>query len=133
MVQMSAIRYPIKMVGGVPVVRPPAEIDVTNADALSATILAVAERGQATLVVNMKRTHFCDSAGLHVLVRAQERAVAEGGELRLVIRHAGLLRTFAVADVDQMFPIFSRLREALDQPPPLIAAGIGTGLPPGGR
>ena len=67
---MSAIRYPVKMVGGMPVVRPPAKIDATNADALSATLLAVPGRGQATLVVNMKRTHFCDSAGLHVLVRA---------------------------------------------------------------
>ena len=101
---MSAIRYPVKMVGGIPVVRPPAKIDVTNADALSATLLAVPGRGQATLVANMKRTHFCDSAGLHVLVRAQERALAEGGELRLVIRNAGLLRMFAVVGLDQMFP-----------------------------
>jgi hypothetical protein len=60
-------------------------------------------------------------------VRAQERALAEGGELRLVIRNAGLLRLFAVAGVDQMFPIFSRLRQALDWPPPLVAAGLGTG------
>jgi anti-sigma B factor antagonist len=132
MVQMSAIRYPVKMVGGMPVVRLPAKIDVTNAGALSAALLAVPGRGQATLVVNMKRTHSCDSAGLHVLVRAQERAVAEGGELRLVIRNAGLLRTFAVAGVDQMFPIFSRLRQALDPPSPLVAAGIGTGPAPGG-
>ena len=120
------------MVGGMPVVRPPAKIDVTNADALSATLLAVPGRGQATLAVNMKRTHFCDSAALHVLVRAQERAPAEGGELRLAIRNAGLLRMFAVAGVDQMFPVFSRLRQAMDQPPPLVAAGLGTGPAPGG-
>ena len=60
-------------------------------------------------------------------MRAQERALAEGGELRLVIRNAGLLRMFAVAGLDQMFPIFSRLRQALDQPPPLVAASLGTG------
>ena len=129
---MSATCYPVKMVGGILVVRPPAKIDVTNADALSATLLAAPGRGQAMLVVNMKRTHSCDSAGLHVLVRAQERAAAEGGELRLVIRDVGLLRMFAAAGVDQMFPIFSRLPEALDQPLPLVAAGIGTGPPPRG-
>ncbi len=33
----------------------------------------------------MTRTQFCDSAGLGVLVRAHKQALAEGGELRLVM------------------------------------------------
>jgi anti-anti-sigma regulatory factor len=33
----------------------------------------------------MTGTQFCDSAGLGVLVRAHKRALADGGELRLVI------------------------------------------------
>jgi hypothetical protein len=50
----------------------------------------------------MSRTRFCDSAGFTVLVRAHKRAVAEGGELRLVI------------------PLFSSLDEALAPRPAAV-------------
>ena len=48
-----------------------------------------------------------------MLVRARKRAAAGGGELRLVIRDASLLRGFAVTGIDRMFPIFPSLAEAL--------------------
>jgi len=128
---MSSIRYPVKMINGIPVVRPPAQIDPTNVGTLDDTRLALARRGQATLVINMKKTQLCDSAGLPVLVHAQQWAVAEGGELRLVTRHTEVLRALAVAGVDQMVPIFSRLHKAFDGPPPLVSADSGT--EPGSR
>ena len=82
---MSGLRYPIEMVKGVPVVVAPQEIDAHNADCLRAVLLQAAARGHATFVVDMTGTQFCASAGLSVLVRAHKRALADGGELRLVI------------------------------------------------
>lgn len=78
----TGIRHPL-MINSVPVVTAPAEIDITTAEQLRTVLLHAANRGYATVVVDMTLTRFCDSAGLTVLVRAHKRAVADGGELRL--------------------------------------------------
>jgi anti-sigma B factor antagonist len=83
--EVSTTRYPIEVVNGVPVVAAPAEIDASNADWLRAVLLEAACRGHGTFVVDMTGTQFCASAGVGALVRAHTRALAEGGELRLVI------------------------------------------------
>jgi anti-anti-sigma regulatory factor len=62
---VSGIRNPL-MINGVPVVTPPAGIDLTAAGQLRTVPLHSASHGQATIVVDMTRTLFCDSAGLSV-------------------------------------------------------------------
>ncbi len=115
---MAGVRYPIEMVRGVPVVAAPAEIDVTNADWLRSVLLEAACRGHGTFVVDMTGTQFCASAGVAVLVRAHNRALAEGGELRLVIpASASVLRVFAITGIDQVIPNFADLDEALAPAP----------------
>jgi anti-sigma B factor antagonist len=102
------------MINGVPVVTAPAEIDVTTAGQLRTVLLHAAARGQATVVVDMTGTRFCDSAGLTVLVRAHRRAAAEGGELRLVIAAGSVVaRVFAITRLDLVIPLFGSLDEAL--------------------
>jgi anti-anti-sigma factor len=106
------------MVQGVPVVAAPEEIDVSNADWLRAVLLEAASRGHGTSVVDMTGTQFCASAGVGVLVRAHNRAQAEGGELRLVIpASASVLRVFALTGLDQVIPNFTDLDEALEPAP----------------
>ena len=61
---MPGVRYPIKMVKGVPVVVAPQEINARNADSLRAALLEAAVRGHATFVVDMTGTQFCAPAGL---------------------------------------------------------------------
>lgn len=63
---MTEIRYLVKLIDGVPVVRAPEEIDITVAGQLHAVVLHVTSRGRATAVVDMTGTRFCDSSGLHV-------------------------------------------------------------------
>ena len=101
----------------IPVVAAPEEIDTTTAYGLRAA-LASAARGQATVVVDMTRTHACDTAGLHVLVRAHKRALAQGGELRLVISSPDVLQLFAITGLDRVIRHFASLDEALAQNPP---------------
>jgi len=115
---MAGVRYPIEMVNGVPVVAAPEEIDASNADCLRAVLLEAAARGHETFVVDLTRTQFCDSAGVGVLARAHNRALAEGGELRLVMpTSASVLRVFALTGIDQVIPHFPSLCEALNPPP----------------
>jgi anti-sigma B factor antagonist len=127
--------FPVRLAGGVPVVAAPEEIDITNAGWLRAALLQASADGSRTLVVDMSGTHFCDSAGLNVLIRAHQRAEADGGEVRLVISRASVLRIFVVTGIDRVIPIFASLDEAVDRGPAelpappagLSAAGGGTG------
>jgi len=106
------------MVNGVPVVAAPAEIDISNADWLRAVLLQVADSGHARFVVDMTRTHFCASSGIGVLVRAHKQALADGGELRLVMpTDYSVLRVFAITGIDQVIPNFTGLEEALEPAP----------------
>ena len=115
---MPGARCPIEMVNGVPVVAAPAEIDISNADWLDAVLREAAARGHATFVVDMTGTTFCASSGVGVLVRAHNRALADGGELRLVIpASAAVLRVFALTGIDRVIPNFPSLYEAVAPAP----------------
>lgn len=105
--------FSVNLVSGMPVVAVPEEIDVTNASHLRAALLKAAAAGSGTLVADMSRTEFCDSSGVHVLVATHRRAQAEGGELRLVISSAAVLRIFAITGIDRVIPNFTRLADAL--------------------
>jgi anti-anti-sigma factor len=109
--------FPVATISGLPVVSGPAEIDIANAGQLRAALLAAAAQGHATIVVDLTETSFCDTSGLQVLVLAHRRAAAEGGELRLVVRSATLLRLFSVTGVDHVIPNFTTLDQATSELP----------------
>jgi anti-sigma B factor antagonist len=112
---MPDARFSVEVVSGVPVVVTPEEIDITNADGLRAALLEAAAYGPgpARLVVDMSRTQFCDTAGIHALVAAHKRAEAGRGEVRLVITGAAVLRIFAITGLDSVIPHFASLEDAL--------------------
>ena len=110
---MPDAAFPVNMVRGVPVVAAPEQIDITNADGLVAALLESATRGKGTLVVDMTRTQFCDSSGLHTLIAAHKRAEAEGREVLLVIPSPPVLRVFVLTGMDRVIPNFTSLPEAL--------------------
>lgn len=110
--------YPVEMIVGVPVVRAPAEIDTASAAQLRAVLMTAAGHGHTTVVVDMTRTQFCDSSGLGVLVRAHKQALADGGELRLVIPEDGAVdRIFTLTSLYRFIPRFGSVQEAVLQRP----------------
>ena len=108
-------RFLFEVVSGVPVVTAPEEIDITNAPDLRSALVDAAAHGHGILVVDMTRTQFCDSSGLHTLLAAHRRAQAKGGELVLVISASPVLRIFAVTGIDRMIPSFTSMDQALAQ------------------
>lgn len=110
---MSDARFPVRMAGRVPVVETPEEIDITNAGQFREALLACTARGAAIIVVDMSRTHFCDSAGLHALVAGHKRVRAGGGEVRLLITAPEVLRVFAISGLDRVLPCHSDLDRAV--------------------
>jgi anti-sigma B factor antagonist len=110
---MEGSGFPVEMTRDIPVVGTPEEIDITNAPALGAALAAAAAHGHGTLVVDMSRTQFCDTAGIHALVAAHRRAKADGGRLLLVTAATSVLRILAITGLDQVIASFERLDEAL--------------------
>jgi len=115
--------FSVEVISGIPVVATPEDVDITNADGLRAALLQSAALGPWTLVVDMTRTLFCDTAGLHALVGAHKRAQAQGGRLLLVLPGATGLRIFSITGLDCVIPNFPSLEEALAAG----AAGPGPG------
>jgi anti-sigma B factor antagonist len=101
------------VIDGVPVVTAPEEIDITNAGALRSALLTAAANGHGALVVDMTKTQFCDSSGLHTLLAAHKRSEAESREVLLVIPSTAVLRVFAITGVDHVIPSFTGLAGAL--------------------
>src|SRR5579863_6914364 len=114
---MTDVRFPVEMISGVPVVSAPEEIDITNADMLRTALLESAMHGPGRFVVDLTRTRFCDTAGLHALVAAHRRTLTEGGQVLLVTPGAGLLRIFEITGLDRVIPHAASLEEALAQMP----------------
>jgi anti-sigma B factor antagonist len=110
---MPEARFLVEVVGGVPVVTTPEEIDITSAPGLRTALLDAAAHGPGPVVVDMSGTQFCDSAGLHVLIRAHKQARAAGDDVLVVIAATAVLRIFAISGLDRIIPNFSTLEEAL--------------------
>src|ERR1700729_4192485 len=97
--QMLDGRPPYEVVNGMPVVAAPEEIDVTNAPDMRSDLEEAAADGHGTLVLDMTKTRFCDSSGIHTLLAVHQRAQCGGGELRLVIPDLTAVRIFTITGV----------------------------------
>ena len=106
-------RFPVDLVGGVPVVGTPEEIDMTNADGLRMALVRASRNGHKRFVVDMTGTRYCDASASHVLAAAHRRALDEGRQMVLAVSDALVLRVFALTGIDRMIPSFASLDEAL--------------------
>ncbi|HEY2488328.1 MAG TPA: STAS domain-containing protein [Streptosporangiaceae bacterium] len=113
---MPDVGCPIRVIRDVPVVAAPEEMDIATAYRLRAALTSAADES-ATVVVDMTHTRSCDAVGLHVLLRAHKRALATGGEVRLVISSPDVLRLFAITGIGRVIRHFASLDEALAQLP----------------
>ena len=113
---MSGERYPVLWIGLVSVVRLPAEIDVTNADATRDELLAVLNQGATLLVADMSKTDFCDSSGVSALVRAFSHAATSGAAIRLVVSTPGVHRVLSITGVDRLVDIYPSVAASLAGP-----------------
>jgi anti-sigma B factor antagonist len=100
-----------------PVVSAPDEIDAANVDELRQVLLSCIDGKRTTLVVDMSRTTFCDSAGARQLLLAHKRVATGGGELRLVTGAASLRLIFEITGLDRLLPVFASLDAALAAAP----------------
>jgi anti-sigma B factor antagonist len=107
----------------------PAEIDISNAQRICDQLHAVFATGATVVVADLTSTVFCDTTGLHALVKAQRRAAAEGAQLRLVISPGGPVhRVLELMGLDRLLPVFTSRDDATGYPggPPAAVRPAGT-------
>jgi anti-sigma B factor antagonist len=93
----------------------PAEIDVTNSPQVYAQLTAVLAPGVATVIADMTATVFCDSSGVHALMRAYESAAARDIQLRLAVSaNTSVRRVLELIGASRVVPVHASLQEALD-------------------
>jgi anti-anti-sigma factor len=69
--------------------------------------------GAGVVIADFTATRFCDCSALRRLLTVQRRAVAQGGQLRLVIPSGSLVRRVAVlTGLDGQLHIYLSVREA---------------------
>jgi anti-anti-sigma factor len=108
--------------GGLPVVSLPAEVDIANAELLRDALLEVCV-GPSVVIADMSSTSLLTAAAVGVLAPIGKRLHDDGGELRLVVRSERVRLVLDVLKLDQLFPIFSSLPEAVDQDCGLLRYG----------
>ena len=107
------------------VVTLPAEIDAVNSADVAELLSGVAGQRPEVITGDLSGTAFCDSAGLHAIARAHERAAASGVELRLVVGESPVARILQLAGLDQVIPVYREVQQSLDTAP------AGPSPPPG--
>jgi anti-sigma B factor antagonist len=116
---MAGQPFEVRIIGGVPVVSAPEEIDISNAGDFRAAFQSAA--GHPTIVADLSATEYCDSSGLNVLVRALRRVQEQGGELRLVARTSAVLRILNVTGVGKLLKVYASVEDALADRAPTFA------------
>jgi anti-sigma B factor antagonist len=93
----------------------PAEIDVTNSAQVYEQLVAVLAPGVDTVIADMTSTAFCDSSGVHAIMRAYESAAAREVRMRLAVSSAtSVRRVLELIGVGRLMPVHASLQEALN-------------------
>ena len=109
---MVSDTYPVLWVGPQAVVALPEHIDVSNASQIREELLWVINRGATALIADMTATLSCDHSGADAVMRAYQRALASGTQLRLVVTAPIVRRVLGVDGLDRLIPVYPSLEAA---------------------
>ncbi len=104
---------PADLIAGAVVVALPGELTFSNAHEVKAALEAAFGTGESVVVADGAATVFCDSAGMHELVRAHKHAAAAGAAFRLVVPHFTLRNRLIRTGLAAYLAIYPTLDEAL--------------------
>jgi anti-sigma B factor antagonist len=108
--------YGLELVHGCAVVRANGEIDIATAPGLREALVFAAGYSDR-LVVDLTGVGFLDSSGLKVLTEAQKCGSHGGEALSLVGPVPAVHKVFTITGLDQLFPIYPRMEDALQAAP----------------
>ena len=105
-------------------------VDASDAGQIREELLSVVNGSATALIADMTMTTWCDHAGADAVVRAFQRAVTCGTELRLVVTAERVSRVFSLTGLDRLVPIYPSLEAATAASPrtEVLAVVAGPGL-----
>ncbi len=119
--------YPVRWAGRQAVVTLPERIGAASAGQIREELLSVIGRGAETVIADMSATISCDHDGADAVVRACQRAVITGAELRLVVAARTTWRVLIRHGLDGLVAVYPSLEAAVAAGPP---DGNGVAVPP---
>ena len=129
---MASQAGPEQWTGRQAVITLPEQIDVSNAGQIREALLSAINRGATALIADMTATISCDYAGADAVVRAYQRAILAGTELRLVVTAHIVRRVLTTSGLDRLVAIYPSLESATARTPAVVLARPG-GPPGDGR
>jgi PAS domain S-box-containing protein len=121
--------YPVRWAGGKAVVTLPEHIGASNAGQVRDALLSVINLGAVTLIADMTATVSCDHAGADAVVRAWQRTVSSGTELRLVVTAVSVSRVLGLRGLDRQVSVYPSLDAAAAASLPVPAAILAAARP----
>jgi anti-sigma B factor antagonist len=76
-------------------------------------LLAAINSGTTNIIISLNYVEFVDSSFLGVLVAGLKQIKLKEGEIRIVGLHPHVRVTFELTRLDQMFPIYQTVEEAM--------------------
>ena len=107
--QLSEVQGP----DGVAILAVGGAIDLFTAPEFKDGLLAVVDRGEKRVVLDLTATSFLDSSALAVLLSARKRLAGHSGRLAIAGLNASLRATFELTGLDQLFTIAASRDEAI--------------------
>jgi anti-sigma B factor antagonist len=95
----------------------PAEVDIANADQVRADLIAAVRLGCPVVIADLRRTSFCDCAGVSLLMAAASQAFRAGAEMRIVASARSVLRTFELTGLPLAMRVYPTMTDAQHGPP----------------
>ena len=108
----GALSITVRSERGVVIAAVTGEIDISTVAQLREALFELADHG-ATLIVDLNRVTFIDSAGLGALVGTSRRAAERGGSLHAVCTQPQTRKLLWLTGVDRRIPLEGSLDEAL--------------------
>jgi anti-sigma B factor antagonist len=121
--------YPVRWTGQQAVVALPEHIDVSNASEVREELLWVINRGATALIADMTATLSCDQSGADAIMRAYQRALASGTELRLVVTAQIVRRMLGINGLDRLIPVYPFVKAATAAATPAVPVTLKTDAP----
>jgi anti-sigma B factor antagonist len=99
------------------------QLDVSSAGALKQRLLQASADGCRTLLVDLTRVDFVDSATIGALIGAATRTGSTGGTVAVVCADPVILETFEIAALEQVIGIYPSREAAFADLAPGASAG----------
>ncbi len=100
-------------VGSQAVMTLPEHVDSSNADEVREQLLVMINRGAAVIIADLTATVSCDYSGADALVRAYQRAIANGIQLRVAVGSNVVRRVLSINGLDRLVPVYPTVEAAL--------------------